>query len=71
MVDVAAQHLDAGHHRVHVRVLEAGHEQPAGEVDDLGRGADELAHLVVGADGHDAPAGDGDGARRGAPSCPR
>lgn len=49
-----------------VRVLEAGDEQPAGEVDDFGSGADQFAHLVV-ADGGDAVAGDGDGG--GAAAC--
>ena len=32
----AGQHLQAAPDRVHVRVLEPGHEQPAGQVDDLG-----------------------------------
>ena len=65
VVQVAAQQVDAAHDRVDVGVLEAGDQQPAVEVDDLGRGADELAQLVVGPHGGDASAAHGDACGHG------
>ena len=53
VVLVALQHVDATAHRVHVRVLEPGHEHATGEVDDVGAVADQVADLVVGADRDD------------------
>ncbi len=60
--EVAAGVLEARHHRMDVRVLESGQQEPAGEVDDLGAGADQLPDLVV-ADGRYPAPGNGD--RRG------
>ena len=59
-VQLALQHRQAAHDGVHVRVLESGEQQPAGEIDDLGIRAGQLRQLVVGADGGDATVGDGD-----------
>jgi hypothetical protein len=53
---VAAAELEAGEDRVDVRVLEAGHEQPTGQVDPLGAGAGQVAG--GGPDGDDPVAGD-------------
>ncbi len=47
--------------RVHVRILEAREQEPAGQVDDLRRRADELADIRVGPHRDDATVADGDG----------
>ena len=60
VVQVALEHVEAPAHRMDVRVLEAGHEHPAGEVDDLGRRADVCPDVIVGADADDAPAANRD-----------
>nr|BFE72948.1 hypothetical protein GCM10020092_062490 [Actinoplanes digitatis] len=51
-------------HRVAVRVLEAGQQQPPAQVDDLGTGPGELGQLVA-ADGQDPALAHGE--RGGAP----
>ena len=53
---VALQQLDAGLHGMHVRVLEAGQQHPAAEVDDLGRGTGQLGEGAGLADREDRPA---------------
>ncbi len=45
-----------------VRVLEAGQQQPSGEIDHLGARPGQLAQLLA-ADGGDTAPGDGDGGR--------
>ena len=58
IIEVDVQEDPAGERRVDVRVLEPGHD--AGAADDLVRGADPVAHLVLGADGDDPVALDRD-----------
>ena len=60
VVDVAAQHVDPGHHGVHVRVLEPRKQQAAGEIDHLGARPAQRQDLVVVADGGDAAAAHSD-----------
>lgn len=60
VLQVALQQERAGEHRVHVRVLEARRQQPAGEVDDVGAGSGQVAQDVVGSDRRDLPVADGD-----------
>ncbi len=61
LAQVAAEHLDAGHRRMHVGVLESGDEQSSVEVDHLGVRVGEGAHRRVVGDGEDPSAPDGDG----------
>jgi hypothetical protein len=65
IVQVALEHVDAGGHRMDVRVLEPGDEHPAGEVDHLGPAADGGTDVVVGPDEGDAPVAHRDGLRPG------
>ena len=58
--EVAQAEFEAGALRVDVGVLEAGQQQPPGQVDDFGARADQLEHLVV-ADGGDPPVAHGHG----------
>ena len=51
IIEVHVQEDPAGERRVDVRVLEPGHD--AGAADDLVRGADAVAHLILGTDGDD------------------
>ena len=51
IIEVDVQEDPAGERRVDVRVLEPGHD--AGAADDLVRGADAVAHLILGTDGDD------------------
>ena len=46
-----------------VRVLESGHEHPAGEIDHLGVAADSGTDVVVGPDESDPPVAHRDGLR--------
>ena len=48
---------------VDVGIVEAGHDELAGEIDHLGRGADPLLHVGGRAHRHDARADRGDGLR--------
>ncbi len=61
---IAAEHVQPAPHRVHVRVLETGHQQSAGEVDHLGLRPDQRRDVVP----HraDEPVRHGDRVRRGA-----
>ena len=63
IVQVALEHVDAGGHRMDVRVLEAGEEHPAGQVDHLGPSADGGTDVVVGPDEGDPPVSHRDGLR--------
>ncbi len=45
---------------MHVRVLEAGHDEGALQVDDLGGGPPQTGHLFVGTRGEDAIATEGE-----------
>ncbi|GAA3146279.1 hypothetical protein GCM10017687_74030 [Streptomyces echinatus] len=57
---IALGQFEPGRHRMDVRVLEAGQQQPAGQVHHLGARPGEFAHLRV-SDGGDPVAGDGHG----------
>lgn len=57
--EIAAQHVEAAPHGVHVRVLEPRHEHPSGEIDDLGARSDQVARIGR-VDGDDATVRDGD-----------
>lgn len=60
---IAPGQFEPGRHRVDVRVLEAGQQQPPREVDHLRTGPGEFAQPGV-TDGGDPVAGDGHGGRR-------
>ena len=57
--EVAAQPVQAAAGGVHVRVLEAGQQHPAAQVDHAGAAGDQVAQLGVGADGENAVSADG------------
>ena len=52
--EIDLQHLPAAVGEMHVRVVEAGHDEVSAEIDDLRVFALQLANVVVGADGDDA-----------------
>ena len=61
VVEIALEHVESPSDRVHMRVLEAGHEHPVRKVDDLGARTDGHADVVVVTHGHDPPVLDGHG----------
>ena len=64
-VEVDSELLLAGGGDVRVGVVEAGHDEGTGEIDDLRVGALELEDVLVRADGDDGGIGDGEGGDAG------
>ena len=60
---IHAMRLETGLFKVHVGVVEAGHDEVTAEIDDLRVRALQLANVVVGADGNDAAIAHRDGLR--------
>ena len=52
-VQLALTHREAAHHGMDVRVLEAGEEEAAGEVDDVGVGSGQRGELGLGPERRD------------------